>query len=45
MWANTRSATRSGSPERAKGSDERGYRGEFIRLAETVRDLGWLKKS
>ncbi len=28
-----------------KGSDERGYRGEFIRLAETVRDLGWLKKS
>ncbi len=25
------------------GLDQRGYRGEFIRLVETVRDLGWLQ--
>ena len=28
---------------RSKGDDERGYRGEFVRLAETVRDLGMLR--
>ena len=30
--------------EGGKGDDPRGYRGEFIRLVETTRDLGLLKK-
>ena len=30
--------------ERGKGHDPRGYRGEFIRLVETTRDLGLLKR-
>ena len=29
--------------ERGKGDDPRGYRGEFIRLVETTRDLGLLR--
>jgi len=31
--------------ERGKGDDPRGYRGEFIRLVETTRDLGLLKEA
>lgn len=30
--------------ERGRGDDPRGYRGEFIRLVETTRDLGLLEK-
>ena len=30
--------------EKARGDDPRGYRGEFIRLVETTRDLGLLKE-
>ena len=29
--------------ENGKGDDPRGYRGEFIRLVEAVRDLGLLE--
>ena len=32
-----------GLAERARGDDPRGYRGEFIRLVEAVRDLGLLR--
>ena len=32
-----------GLAEKGKGSDPRGYRGEFIRLVEAARDLGLLK--
>jgi len=31
------------SPKEARGDDPRGYRGEFIRLVEAVRDLGLLR--
>ena len=33
-----------GLAEKGKGSDPRGYRGEFIRLVEATRDLGLLKR-
>ena len=32
-----------GLAERGRGDDPRGYRGEFIRLVEAVRDLGLLE--